>query len=280
MSELHKFTMGHSPDADDAFMAYPIIKGYVDTYGFEIEEVMADIQTLNQWAQEERLDVTALSAYGYGWVSERYDLVPYGASVGRMYGPIVVAPQPQGYNYLKTCRIAVPGEQTTAFLILKLMLGDFDYSIVNFQEIPERVQKGEFGAGLVIHEGQLTFSDYGLVKVADMGEWWYETTALPLPLGVNAIRKSLPLETKKLLACILRDGVQWALDHRGESIQYASQFSGSVDEKRLNRFIEMYVNQDSRDWGSELERAINLLYKLAKEKSLLPSTAEVNLIRG
>jgi 1,4-dihydroxy-6-naphthoate synthase len=269
--------VGHSPDPDDAFMFYALGKGLIPTEDYEIKEIMEDIQTLNEWAKEKRLEVTALSANGYAWVSDQYALLPYGSSVGDMYGPKIVAQGKMGLGTLKEKKIAIPGELTTAYLVLKLALENFEYEVVPFQDILGKVQSGEYEAGLIIHEGQLTYRDYGLEQVMDLGQWWYETTALPLPLGVNAVRKDLGRELCLQISHWVKASLDYAASHREEAMAYALKYAGGVDIKRVDKFVSMYVNEDSMELREKTRKALELLFKLAKEKKLIPDYAKVDV---
>ena len=273
-----KIQLGHSPDPDDAFMFYAISKGYIDTGDLELEDILQDIQTLNEWAKEGKLEVTALSVYGYGMVSDRYALLPYGASVGNKYGPIIVTRQPMTVEELKTKKIAIPGILTTAFLTLKLMLGDFDFVVVPFHEIMRRVAEGEFTAGLIIHEGQLTYQESGLIKVLDLGEWWYSQTQLPLPLGVNTVRKDLGMDIMKKVARILKQSIDYALGHREIALHHALKYTDLMDIGLVDQFVGMYVNEDSLDFNENTRKAVEILFQKAKEKGLLPDTATMDIV--
>jgi len=270
--------VGHSPDPDDAFMFYALGKGLIPTPGFEIKEILEDIQTLNEWAKETRLEVTALSAHGYAWVSDQYALLPYGSSVGDMYGPKIVAHGKMGLGTLKEKKIAIPGELTTAYLVLKLALEEFEFDVVPFQDILGKVQSGEYEAGLIIHEGQLTYQDYGLEEVLDLGHWWYETTALPLPLGINAVRKNLGANSCQQISQWVKASLEYAVSHREEAMAHALQYAGGVDVQRVDKFVSMYVNEDSLQLREKTRKGLELLFKLAKEKKLIPESARVDVV--
>lgn len=247
--------LGHSPDPDDAFMFWALTTDRVDTRGFEFEQVLADIQTLNLWAREGRLDVTAISLAAYPAVQDTYALLPHGASIGTGYGPIVVARERLDADALGSLEIVVPGAQTTAFLALRLRLGEFRYREAPFEQIPDEVASGRADAGLIIHEGQLTFSEHGLVKVLDLGEWWLLETGLPLPLGVNVARRAIG-ERLRDLSTVLRDAIQCGLDHRAEALDYALQFGRGIDSAVADRFVAMYVNELTKDYGQEGRKAV------------------------
>ena len=256
-----RIRLGHSPDADDAFMFWALAKGKVDTRGFEFEHLLRDIQTLNEWALEGRLEVTAISLHAYPFVQDRYVLLPHGASMGSGYGPIVVAREPLSRERLREIEIAVPGTMTTAFLALRLCVGDFRYRVVPFDEILDEVKGGRADAGLLIHEGQLTYADEGLAKVVDLGEWWLLETGLPLPLGVNVARRNLGEGTLRELSTVLADSIRSGLTHRKEALQYALQFGRGLDEDLTDEFVGMYVNDLTADYGDEGREAVRELLR-------------------
>jgi 1,4-dihydroxy-6-naphthoate synthase len=251
--------LGHSPDPDDAFMFWALAEGRVDARGFEFEHVLRDIQTLNEWALEGRLEVTALSLHSYPFVQDKYVLLPHGASMGAGYGPVVVAPQRLSREQLRATEIAVPGEMTTAFLVLRLFLGEFRYRVVPFDEILDEVTEGRAEAGLLIHEGQLTYASHGLEKCVDLGEWWLLETGLPLPLGVNVARRDLGEERLRALSEVLRSSIQAGLDNRYEAMRYALRFGRGLDDELADRFVGMYVNELTCDYGDEGRRAVEEL---------------------
>jgi 1,4-dihydroxy-6-naphthoate synthase len=268
--------VGHSPDPDDAFMYWALTTDLVDRRGFGFEQVLADIQTLNQWARAGRLEVTALSLAAYPFVQEDYALLPHGASIGSGYGPIVVARDPADLDGLRGCEIVVPGALTTAFLTLRLVLGEFRFRELAFEEIPDEVASGRAEAGLLIHEGQLTFARHGLVKVLDLGEWWLLETGLPLPLGVNVVRRDVGrLED---LSDVLRDSIQAGLDHRAEALEYALQFGRGIDEAIADRFVSMYVNELTRDYGDEGRSAVAELLRRGSEIGAFPEPVQLDFV--
>jgi 1,4-dihydroxy-6-naphthoate synthase len=256
-----RIRLGHSPDPDDAFMFWALTAGAVDTRGFEFEHVLRDIQTLNEWALEGRLEVTAISLHAYPFVQDRYLLLPHGASMGAGYGPIVVAREPLSDDELREAEIAVPGRMTTAFLALRLRLGDFRFREVAFDRIPEEVTSGRAAAGLLIHEGQLTYESLGLHKVVDLGEWWLEETGLPLPLGVNAARRDLGEAALTSLSQVLRDSIEAGLDNREEAMRYALRFGRDLDLDLADRFVGMYVNELTQDYGDRGRAAVRELLR-------------------
>jgi 1,4-dihydroxy-6-naphthoate synthase len=256
-----KIRLGHSPDPDDAFMFWGLASGTVDQRGFEFEHVLRDIQTLNEWAMEGRLEVTAISLHAYPHVQDRYVLLPHGASMGSGYGPIVVAREPLGRNELRAAEIAVPGRLTTAFLALRLYLGDFAYREVQFDEILDEVSSGRADAGLLIHEGQLTYAAEGLHKVVDLGAWWQAETGLPLPLGANVARRDLGAEVLRELSAVLAESIRAGLDNREQALAYALQFGRGLDDELADRFVGMYVNELTEDYGEEGRRAVRELLR-------------------
>jgi 1,4-dihydroxy-6-naphthoate synthase len=256
--------LGHSPDPDDAFMFWGLASGEVDPRRFEFEHVLRDIQTLNEWALKGELEVTAISLAAYPMVQERYVLLPHGASMGSGYGPIVVAREELSVADLRELDIAVPGELTTAFLVLRMCLGSFRYREVPFDEIIEEVRSGRVDAGLLIHEGQLTYESEGLKKVVDLGEWWLLETGLPLPLGANVARRDLGAESLFELSDVLRDSIQAGLDNREEAMEYALRFGRGLDTELTDRFVGMYVNELTCDYGDEGRQAVRELLTRAE----------------
>jgi 1,4-dihydroxy-6-naphthoate synthase len=270
--------LGHSPDPDDAFMFWGLASGRVDPRGFEFEHVLADIQTLNEWALEGRLEVTALSLHTYPFVQQRYGLLPHGASMGAGYGPIVVAREPLSREQLAGVRISVPGRMTTAFLVLRLCLGDFEYQEAPFDRILDQVAEGDAEAGLLIHEGQLTYAFRGLEKVIDLGEWWLLETGLPLPLGVNAARRDLGAETLRELSAVLEESIQAGLANRSEALAYAGRFGRGLDPELTDRFVGMYVNDRTCDYGDEGRAAVEELLRRGEAIGAFPEPVRVEFV--
>ncbi|MDX1584894.1 MAG: MqnA/MqnD/SBP family protein, partial [Thermoanaerobaculia bacterium] len=238
-----KITLAHSPDADDAFMFYALASNLIDTHGLEFEHHLKDIQSLNEEARSETYDVTALSFAVYPEVAGRYALLSSGASIGDGYGPIVVAANPMRADVLHAKKVAIPGADTSAFIALKLFAPDVETEVMDFDEVQHAVLDGRVDAGVIIHEGQLTFSDLGLHQVVDLGAWWKEETSLPLPLGCNSIRRSLGDELMTLISRILRESIQYSLDNREAALDYALGFGRGLDRERADRFVGMYVNE-------------------------------------
>jgi len=268
--------VGHSPDPDDAFMFWALTTDLVDTRGFRFEQVLADIQTLNHWARAARLEVTAISLAAYPFVQEDYALLPHGASIGSGYGPVVVARDSSSLDDLRTMEIVVPGTLTTAFLVLRMVLGDFAHRELAFEQIPDEVASGRAQAGLIIHEGQLTFSEHGLAKVLDLGEWWLLETGLPLPLGVNVARRDV--ERPRDLSAVLRDAIQCGLDHRAEALEYALEFGRGIDAAVADRFVSMYVNELTKDYGDEGRSAVSELLRRGEALGAFPEPVTVDWV--
>jgi 5,8-dihydroxy-2-naphthoate synthase len=269
--------VGHSPDPDDAFMFWALTTDHVDTRGFAFEQVLADIETLNQWARAARLEVTAISLAAYPFVQQDYALLPHGASIGTGYGPVVVSREPFSVDDLRDREIVVPGVMTTAFLVLRLMLGDdVAHRELPFEQIPDEVASGRAEAGLLIHEGQLTFSEYGLVKALDLGEWWLLETGLPLPLGVNVLRRDV--ERPHDLSAVLAEAIACGLDHRADALEYALQFGRGIDAAVADRFVSMYVNELTRDYGGEGRAAVAELLRRGEELGAFPDPVRVDWV--
>jgi 1,4-dihydroxy-6-naphthoate synthase len=268
--------VGHSNDPDDAFMVWGLASGLVDPRGFAFEWVPADIQTLNQWALEGRLEVTALSLATYPLVQDRYALLPHGASIGSGYGPVVVSRKPLSLEELGRIEIAVPGRLTTAFLVLRMALGDFRYRELPFEEIVGEVRDGGAAAGLLIHEGQLTYEDAGLVKSLDLGEWWLLETGLPLPLGVNTVRRDV--ERAGEVSEVLRESIEAGLKHRDEAMAYALKFGRGLDVDTADRFVSMYVNELTCDYGEEGRQAVEELLRRASQLGVYDRAPRVEFV--
>jgi 1,4-dihydroxy-6-naphthoate synthase len=271
--------LGHSPDPDDAFMFWGLAAGRVDPEDFEFEHVLADIQTLNEWALEGRLEVTAISLHAYPFVQDTYVLLPHGASMGSGYGPIVVARSPLKPDELTNVEIAIPGPMTTAALVLRLFLGrDYTSREVPFDQIMDEVEAGRSPAGLLIHEGQLTYERHGLQKVVDLGEWWLLETGLPLPLGVNVARRDLGEETLRRLSGVLARSIEAGLASRGEALDYALQYGRGLDLGLADRFVGMYVNELTQDYGDEGRQAVAELLRRGDEAGAFPASPRVEFV--
>jgi 1,4-dihydroxy-6-naphthoate synthase len=270
--------LGHSPDPDDAFMFWGLASGEVDPRRFEFEHVLQDIQTLNEWALEGRLEVTAISLAAYPLVQERYVLLPHGASMGSGYGPIVVAREGMSLSELREVEIAVPGRLTTAFVVLRMCLGEFGFREVPFDRIIDEVRSGRADAGLLIHEGQLTYEAEGLKKIVDLGEWWLLETGLPLPLGANAARRDLGAENLFELSEVLRESIQTGLDNREEAMEHALQYGRGLDEELADRFVGMYVNELTCDYGEEGRQAVRELLQRAEALGTYEQPVRVDFV--
>ncbi len=264
-----KIRIAHSPDSDDAFMFYPLVKGEIDTEGIDVEHVLADIETLNREALKGTYEVSAISFHAYPYVADKYFVLPSGGSVGDGYGPVVVAKEE--LNTLKGKRVAVPGTLTTAYLTLRLYEPDFEAVIIPFDLIIDEVLGGSVDAGLVIHEGQLTYRDYGLIRVVDLGAWWKETFGLPLPLGCNIVRKDLGVEIVRKIERLMRRSVEFALRDREKALAYAIDFARDLrgDRSRTDVFVGMYVNEKTVDYGEDGREAVRLLLKLGRERGII-----------
>lgn len=270
-----RITVAHSPDSDDAFMFYGLASGSVDTGGIEVDQVLSDIETLNRAAFEGKYEVTAVSFHAYAHLLDKYALLPHGASMGDNYGPIVVARE-DGPREVKGRRIAIPGLLTTAYLALQLYEKDFTHVVVPFDEIEQFVKDGHADAGLLIHEGQLTYSDNGLRKIVDLGEWWSARTGgLPLPLGGNIIRRDLGTETIRKVSKLLHDSIAYALAHRKDAVEYAQQFGRGLDKEKTDRFVGMYVNDLTLGYGERGRQAVERLMTEAYEQGLIPKSVPV-----
>jgi 1,4-dihydroxy-6-naphthoate synthase len=270
--------LGHSPDPDDAFMFWALAEGRIDARGFEFEHVLRDIQTLNRWALEGRLEVTALSLHTYPFVQERYVLLPHGASMGDGYGPILVAREPIDRDRLSEVEIAVPGTMTTAFLVLRMAIGEFRYREAPFDQILEDVRDGRADAGLLIHEGQLTYEREGLVKILDLGEWWLLETGLPLPLGVNVARRDLGEQPLREVSAVLRESIAAGLANRQEAMRYALRFGRGLDDQLADRFVGMYVNELTCDYGDEGRQAVEELLRRAEAIGVYREPVKVEFV--
>jgi 1,4-dihydroxy-6-naphthoate synthase len=276
---IQEISIAHSPDSDDAFMFYGLATNKVRVPGFKFTHTLTDIETLNHRAIDEAFyDVTAISFHAYPYLQQNYTLMPCGGSVGEGYGPMVVAPRKLTPASIKKTRIAVPGTLTTAYLTLKLFAPEVQTVTVPFDKIIPAVVSGEFDAGLIIHEGQLTFANDGLVKALDLGAWWREETGLPLPLGGNAIRRSLGREVMLTTTNALRDSIQHALDHREEALTYAMQFARDLDPALANQFVGMYVNERTLNYGEDGREAIRKLLAMGFERGIIPHKAEVDFV--
>jgi 1,4-dihydroxy-6-naphthoate synthase len=274
-SRVREITVAHSPDSDDAFMFYGLATNKVRVPGLRFSHVLCDIETLNQKALTGEYDVTAISFHAYPYIQEHYALLPSGGSVGEGYGPMIVAQRAYSVSDIKRKRIAVPGTMTTAYLVLKLFAPGIETEVVPFDQIIPQVLEGKQEAGLIIHEGQLTYDRSGLHRIVDLGKWWQKITGLPLPLGGNAIRRSLGPQLMSQVASALRESIQYALDHREEALAYAMQFARDLDHQMADRFVGMYVNERTLDLGPEGREAVRRLLDMGHKAGIIPQEAAV-----
>ncbi len=272
-------TVGHSPDPDDAFMFYALAHDKLDTGDLQFRHVLQDIETLNRRALKGELEVTAISIHAYASLLDKYALLPSGCSMGDRYGPMVVARKPLTIEQLKSARIAVPGTLTTAFLALRLLLPDgFTYEVLPFDRILGAVAEGRFDAGLIIHEGQLTFQNQGLHLVVDLGVWWQEKMGLPLPLGGNVVRRDLGLATMRTISRLLKESIRYSLDHRDVALEYALQYARDMDKSLADRFVGMYVNEWTLDYGERGREAVRRLLQEGHRAGVIPNPVNVEFV--
>ena len=279
-TKVRDISVAHSPDSDDAFMFYALATNKVRVPGLKFNHTLTDIETLNRKAREGKgfYDVTAISFHAYPYIQENYALLPSGGSVGEGYGPMIIASKALSAEEVTTKKIAIPGTLTTAYLALKLFAPQVETEVVPFDQIMPQVEAGKYEAGLIIHEGQLMYDRHGLHKVVDLGKWWRDKTGLPLPLGGNAIKRSLGKETIAQVSKALKDSIQYALDHRDEALEYAMQFARDLDRSLANRFVSMYVNERTVDYGDEGRRAIKLLLDEGHKAKIIPHKAKVDFV--
>ena len=268
----------HSPDSDDAFMFYALATRKIDTGDLNYVHTLGDIETLNRKAMNGEYEVSAVSFHAYAYMSDKYALLSCGASMGKNYGPIVVSRTPVQAKSLINMTVAIPGTLTTAFLALRLFEPNIQYEVVPFDKILDEVQDGKYEAGLLIHEGQLTYREMGMHKVIDLGVWWLEQTGLPLPLGGNVIKRDLGKQMMDRVSHDIRKSIQYGLDHRNEAMAYAMQFSRGLDTQRVDRFIGMYVNELTLDYGSEGKQAVGKLLSEAYEKKIIPERVALEFV--
>jgi len=271
--------VGHSPDPDDAFMFHALANDKVETGKYRFTHELQDIETLNQRAFKAELELTAVSLHGYAYLTDTYAICSCGASIGDQYGPMVVARENWKIDDLRGKTIAIPGKLTTAFLSLKLLLGDdFKYEIHPFDEILNLVEQGKVDAGLIIHEGQLTYANQGLKLVVDMGVWWYEETGLPLPLGANAIRKDMGMEMMEEVTAILKKSIQYGLDNRKEALEHALKYGRDLNMESADKFVGMYVNDWTLDFGERGREAVATLLNRGYEAGIIPNPVKLEFI--
>ncbi len=277
-SKTREIKVAHSPDSDDAFMFYGMATNKVRVPGVKFTHTLCDIETLNRKALEGYYDITAVSFHAYPYIQDQYAIMPTGGSVGEGYGPMIVASRNIPVEEVAKIKIAVPGTMTTAYLALKLFAPDVVTEVVPFDEIIPKVLEGKYEAGLIIHEGQLTFNKVGLHRIVDMGKWWRDLTGMPLPLGGNAIKRALGPDLTTACCNALRDSIQYALDHREEALQYAMQFARDLDVQQADKFVGMYVNERTLDYGKDGREAIVKLLEMGYERGIIPYKPSVDFV--
>jgi len=277
-ADIREISVAHSPDSDDAFMFYGLATHKVRAPGLRFTHTLCDIETRNQKAREGVYDVTAISFHAYPYVQDKYALMSCGGSVGEGYGPMVVSPRPFTASEVKTKKIAVPGTMTTAYLALNLFAPGVETEVVPFDQIIPQVLEGKYEAGLIIHEGQITYDKSGLHKIVDLGRWWQKVTGLPLPLGGNAIRRELGPQLMPTVTAALRESIQYALDHREEALAYAMQFARDLDTPSADKFVGMYVNERTLDYGPDGREAVRRLLDMGHKAGIIGPEARVDWI--
>ena len=291
LGAAHVFTLGHSPDPDDAFMFYAMAENKIDLFGYRFEHRLEDIQTLNERALRGELDISAISIHAYAYVADKYALLPCGASMGDGYGPIVIGKRPTPNvqrptsnedvdlrERLRSCVIAVPGRMTSAYLALQLYLDDFKELVVPFDQIFDAIKKGRADAGLIIHEGQLTYARSGFLKIVDLGEWWKRKTGLPLPLGGNVIRKDIPLKIRRDLAAIIRQSIDYGLAYRDEAVKHSMAYARDLTRSLADKFIGMYVNDYTREYGERGRAAVRKFLSDARRGGYIDKPVEIEFV--
>ena len=273
---IRRISVAHSPDSDDAFMFYGLATNKLETDGLKFEHTLKDIQALNEDAKKGVYDVTAISFHAYAYVADKYALLPHGASIGDKYGPILVSKEPRGAGDIPTMKIAVPGELTSAYLALWLYDADFQHVVYPFDDIIEAVQKGEVDAGLLIHEGQLFYNQLGLHKVLDLGEWWYDKTGLPLPMGGNVIRRDLGRDLMQQVSKHLHASIVYSMEHREDALAYAMQFARDMRPELADRFVAMWVNDLTLDYGDRGREAVKRLLAEGHKAGIIPHKVKVD----
>ena len=277
-SDVREITVAHSPDSDDAFMFYGLATHKVRTAGLRFTHTLCDIETLNQKAKEGVYDVTAISFHAYPYLQDKYALMACGGSVGEGYGPMIVSPRPFSESEIKTKKIAVPGKLTTAYLALQLFAPGVETEIVPFDQIIPQVLEGKYEAGLIIHEGQLTYDKSGLHRIVDLGRWWQKMTGLPLPLGGNAIRRALGPQLMTAVTQALRESIQYGLDHREEALSYAMQFARDLDTASADKFVGMYVNERTLDYGPDGREAVRRLLDMGHKAGVIGPETRIDWV--
>lgn len=275
---IRTISVAHSPDSDDAFMFYGLATNKLETPGLKFEHTLKDIQSLNEDAKNGVFDVTAISFHAYAYVADKYALLPHGASIGDNYGPIVVSKEPRDASDLSSMKIAVPGEMTSAYLALKIYNKDFEHVVVPFDEIIDAVKAGDADAGLLIHEGQLFYNQMGLHKVLDLGEWWHAKTGLPLPMGGNVIRRDLGPDLMKQVSKHLHESIVYSMENRENALAYAMQFARDMEPALADRFVAMWVNDLTLDYGARGKEAVKLLLSEGYKAGIIPNEVQVDFV--
>jgi 1,4-dihydroxy-6-naphthoate synthase len=277
-SQVREIKVAHSPDSDDAFMFYGLATNKVRTPGLHFSHTLCDIETLNQKAREGVYDVTAISFHAYPYIQDKYALMACGGSVGEGYGPMIVSPRPFTSSEIKNKVIAIPGKLTTAYLALQLFAPGVETEVVPFDQIIPQVLEGKYEAGLIIHEGQLTYDKSGLHRIVDLGRWWQKVTGLPLPLGGNAIRRELGPQLMSVVTAALRESIQYGLEHRDEALAYAMQFARDLDTQSADKFVGMYVNERTLDYGPDGREAVRRLLDMGHKAGVIGPEARVDWV--
>jgi 1,4-dihydroxy-6-naphthoate synthase len=276
--EIRTITVAHSPDSDDAFMFYGLATNKLETEGLKFEHTLKDIQTLNEDAKKGVFDVTAISFHAYAYVADKYALLPHGASIGDNYGPIVVSKEPREESEIPTMKIAVPGEMTSAYLALRIYNKDFEHVVYPFDQIIDAVKDGHADAGLLIHEGQLFYNQLGLHKVLDLGEWWHEREGLPLPMGGNVIRRDLGAELMHRVSKHLHESIVYSMENREDALAYAMQFARDMEPALADRFVAMWVNDLTLDYGERGKKAVRRLLEEGHNQGIIPHEVQVEFV--
>jgi len=279
MSQTETIRIGHSPDSDDAFMFYALAKNLIPTDGIEVVHVIEDIESLNQRALKAELEVTAVSIHAYAYIADTYALMPCGSSMGDRYGPLVVANGPLDAQDLKGRKIAIPGKMTSAYLTYSLFQPDFEAIVIPFDQIIDYVKSGKAEAGLIIHEGQLTYAESGLHKVVDLGEWWYHETGLPLPLGGNVIRRDLGIEKMKKVTRLVQQSIRYSLDNRPPALDYAMIYARDMETEIADQFVGMYVNDYTLDYGESGRAGVRELLRRGYEAGIIIQPVDIEFVQ-
>jgi 1,4-dihydroxy-6-naphthoate synthase len=276
--EIKTITVAHSPDSDDAFMFYGLATNKLETDGLRFEHTLKDIQSLNEDAKNGVFDVTAISFHAYAYIADKYALLPHGASIGDKYGPILVSREPRKPEEISGMKIAIPGELTSAFLALRIYNADFEYEVFPFDEIIDAVKNGKVDAGLLIHEGQLFYKQMGLDKVLDLGEWWNEKTGLPLPMGGNVIRRDLGEDLMRQVSKHLHRSIIYSMENREDALRYAMQFARDMEPELADRFVAMWVNDLTLDYGERGREGVRRLLQEGYEKGIIPHQVDIEFV--